>query len=203
MPCSFRRFALAVAGVFVSLPSFAQSAACDLRGKTINFMKETCIEGGPTSGRCIYGSEKIKILGRTLFYYWDITQNVGVQYTLGETRDLLEGTDEIQRRMLLGNSPTALNTFMSVQGTASYSGGVLTVQQLRYRHTAVERVLKNPPVIFKPGDAISVDDSSISFAVEGSCSKCSIQDYHYETRVVRGGPTLASARMVNSSCTID
>jgi hypothetical protein len=199
------RFFIQILCLLVFGPSFqalAQSSLCDVRGKTINLMRETCFEGGAQNGRCIYGTEKIKILGQTLLYYWDITKNIGVEYTLGKTRDLLSGADSIQRSMLLGENSTASNTFLTVEGSASYEGGALTVTQQRYRHTAIDRVIPNSSLSYRAGEPVFLDETSISIAIEASCNKCSIRDYRQGVRYIRG-PILVQSKMRNSSCTID
>jgi hypothetical protein len=165
-------------------------------------MIEQCTEGGPTNGRCIYGPGKIKILGRTVLDYWNTSTNEGLEYTLGETRDLLNGADPVQRQMLLGNVPTAMmDTFLSAKGTASYVGNDLTIRMERVRHTTIDRVLKGN-YVFKAGEPIFVHDVTKIFTVDQSCSKCAIRHFGSESRVI-GGPVLTKQRLVNASCTID
>jgi len=202
MQSIFSSLLVGIICVLISIPARAQNGVCDLRDKTISFMIEFCYVGGPLNGQCRYGPQKIKVLQRTLLFYWDVTKNVGVEYSLGETRDLLAGADGIQRQMLLGNNPNALNTFITVQGTAGYEAGNLTVIQQRYRHTSIDRVVTNENLTFKAGQAMFLDEQLISFAINPSCSSCAVRDYHSFARVI-GGTILSHTEMNHSSCTVD
>ena len=144
---------------------------------------------------------KLKILGKRVFEYWNTSTGVGVEYTLGETRDLLVDADKVQRELLLGKYPTAQNTYMSVKGAAAYSDGNLTIREERFRHTSVDRVVGGK-YLFKAGNAMFLSEKSITFAIDRSCSKCSISKFREQSGLI-GGPIIIKIRLANSSCTID
>jgi hypothetical protein len=188
----------------LAVHSLASASACDLNGKTINYTLSYCYEGGPRSGECIVGPKKVKILGSKLLDYWDVTKDVGVEYTLGQTRDLLNTTDGVQRQMLLqGQSALAANNvYRTYSGTASYSGNILSITTIMDYRTSVDRRIGNNTQLYKVGAVVISNVDETNFEITDSCASCQILNYDFEEKGVTG-VVLFRSRLTNSSCTID
>jgi hypothetical protein len=145
------------------------------------------------------GHGKLAVLAGKVLVFWDLAANEGIAYSFGDMRDLLTGADEAQVRVLLGKMPTANNTFMSARGAASYKGGSLTIHTQRFRHTAIEQILRG--LTFKAGDIVGVSEEVLSFEIAPPCNRCKITEMQAEQKLA--GHTVGITTLRRSSCDIN
>jgi hypothetical protein len=192
----------AIAAATMLISARSPYADCDPSGKTLNLIRTVCFEGGQQNGSCIYGPIKIKIIGRSVLYYSDPRDSIGVEYSLDGTKDLLTNADSLQRQELTRNAMVP-NASLSISGGASFSQGILTIHSRKAYTSTIDMRIPNSTLAYRAGDLMVISDTSESFAIDASCLRCSVLSFGDETKMV-GGPTIMRAKLGNNnSCSID
>jgi hypothetical protein len=182
----------------MTIPVFAQTGSCDLNGKTFDSVLQACLQDYTLgSVKCQTGTQKVSVIGRHVLAYWGT--DTGIEYSLGETRDLLSGATEIQRNILLGGNGIP-NSYIKVLGSASYDGAQLTIMHNATTYTSVQVTNYKQGRTYRPGELVATELHKVAISIGPGCSSCRLTEYTWRATVF--GAVVIQSVLKGSSCQV-